>query len=224
MITKLNYTISTNKGIYTYLPTPLYYGRKLIDREVCRVNLLLFKSILDKHNIPFGIIFGTLLGAVREKNFISHDEDVDVYILNENRELLLELLFEFKEHGFEVARYDDNLLSLIRDNDYIDIYFFRKNILGNRVCASFILNSDYFKKFDRIEFLNEEFNAPFRHIKFLEKAYGRDWMIPKKNSPANISSILLNINRILSKLKLKLKLKMPILFNIFKSIYKWRKK
>ncbi len=78
--------IKTNRGDFYYTPIPLYYGRKTIDRDTCRDNLLDFKMLLDLKQIDFGIIFGTLLGAVREKNFIEYDEDVDVYILGERKQ------------------------------------------------------------------------------------------------------------------------------------------
>ncbi len=89
--------IITKNGLYFYLPIHLYLGRKLINRDVCRENLLDFKRILDEKNIQFGLMFGTLLGAVREKNFIEHDEDTDVYVLAEYRENILSLLFKFTQ-------------------------------------------------------------------------------------------------------------------------------
>ena len=110
-------------------PLELYYGRKQLDREVSKLNLLDFRQLLNHNQVPFGIIYGTLLGAVREGDFISYDEDIDVYILDENREKLLSLLFDFRKTGFEVARYENSLLSIIRKGDYIDIYFFRKGVL-----------------------------------------------------------------------------------------------
>ena len=94
--------------------------------EVSKLNLLDLKQQLNHNRVPFGIIYGTLLGAVREQYFLAHDDDVDIFMLDENRKKLLSLLINFRKLGFEVARYEGDLLSIIRKGDYIDIYFFRK--------------------------------------------------------------------------------------------------
>jgi hypothetical protein len=188
--------IKTSFGIYAYEPVKLFCGRKQLDREVSKLNLLDFRQLLNHNQISFGIIYGTLLGAVRESDFISYDEDTDVFILDENREKLLSLLFDFRKIGFEVARHENSLLSIIRNNDYIDIYFFRKNIFGNRVCNGDSLNPKYLESFDSIDFLGVPFNTPNNYISFLKKAYGKDlivdnkWRAPRKNSPAKVKGLL----------------------------------
>lgn len=182
--------IITKNGVYSYLPIHLYLGRKLINRDVCKQNLLDFKRILDNEKIQFGIMFGTLLGAVREQNFIEHDEDTDVYVLAEYRENILSLLFKFKDNGFEVARYDESLLTIIRNNDYIDIYFFKKKFFKKRVCMQYGYDSNFFNKFEQIPFLDTTFNAPNNYLLLLEELYGKDWMIPKKNAHAECTPLL----------------------------------
>ncbi|WP_418179600.1 LicD family protein [Aliarcobacter lanthieri] len=196
--------IVTKKGNFFYEPIELYYGRKIIDINVCKENLLIFKQIMDNNNIPFGLIFGTLLGAVRENNFIKYDEDVDIFLLDELREYILEILFEFEKFGFQVARYSDSLLSLIRNNDYIDIYFF-KEISSNRRCMNYIYPSYYFSKLIKYNFLDTEFYISKEYLKFLEEIYGKDWHIPKKNAHAepNVST------------KITLNYKFSIYFNKF---------
>ena len=67
-------------GDISYTTYPLYLGIKKIDKIIARENLLLFKDIVSKHHIPFGLIAGTLLGAIREHDFIEHDEDVDLFL------------------------------------------------------------------------------------------------------------------------------------------------
>lgn len=185
--------IKTSCGIYIYELINLYRGNKQLDRNVSRLNLLDFRQLLNQNQIPFGIIFGTLLGAVRDGDFISHDDDTDVFILEENREKLLALLFDLRKIGFEVARYENSLLSIIRNDDYIDIYIFRKNILGNRVCNGDSLSPKYLESFDTTDFLGVSFNTPNNYISFLEKAYGKDWRIEKKDTPAEVKGLLSKI-------------------------------
>src|SRR5210317_1816748 len=117
--------IKTSKGEYRFKPRILFHGRKKINKKIARGNILLLRNILRKTDIRWGLIFGTLLGAVREKNFIIHDEDIDIYIFYEDKDKILELIYEFKKFGFDVARYEKkSLFSIIRNNEYIDFYFF----------------------------------------------------------------------------------------------------
>jgi len=176
--------IETSNGVYQYQYVHLFLGRKYINIEHSKENLLLLKKLLDSHKLEFGIIFGTLLGAIREGNFIKHDEDTDVFILEEDKESLLSLLFELRDIGFEVARYDRNLISIIRNNEYIDIYFFRKKFYSKRVCGNYVLSANSIEVYGEIKFLGKMFNTPKNPIFFLEEFYGKDWKIPKKNANA----------------------------------------
>lgn len=48
--------------------------------------------ILEQHEIPYWINFGTLLGAVRHGGFIPWDDDLDISILRSDRQRMLEVL------------------------------------------------------------------------------------------------------------------------------------
>ncbi|MBO1926352.1 hypothetical protein J3998_02075 [Thiomicrorhabdus sp. 6S2-11] len=191
--------IKTSSGGYEYEPTALYYGRKIIDKSIASENLLLLKSVLDKDGVFFGLIYGTLLGAYRDNDFISHDEDADIYILDEDRIKVIDLLFFLREKGFEVARYENDLLSVIRKNDYIDIYIFKKSF-GGRKCNGDFLPNRFFKKTSKIEFLGCIFNAPGTVEDFLEFAYGKTWKTPIKNKPAEVKSFSSKIKSLLRKI------------------------
>jgi phosphorylcholine metabolism protein LicD len=156
----------------------------LIDREVCKNNLLDFKKVLDRAGVEFGLIYGTLLGAVREGNFIEHDEDVDVYIKESELDKLLALLFDLRQCGFEVARYYQRrgLLSFIRDNDYIDVYVFWRMESGRwRRTSDASLPASSLDSHDLINFLGVQFRTLKDHKSFLDLVYGTDWATPKKN-------------------------------------------
>ena len=49
-----------------------------LDRDVCDRNLKEFKYAM--RDVPFWLSEGTALGVIREGDFISHDDDVDVGI------------------------------------------------------------------------------------------------------------------------------------------------
>ena len=46
--------------------------------------LRILVSVLNKYNIAYYLDFGTLLGAVREKELIPWDDDIDISLLNKN--------------------------------------------------------------------------------------------------------------------------------------------
>ncbi|AKC86800.1 LicD family protein [Pseudoxanthomonas suwonensis] len=175
--------IHTDFGDYLFSAVHLYHGRGAIDPEISARNLLLLKELLDNRDIRFGIIYGTLLGAIREGGFIPWDEDVDIYILNEYKKDFQNYLHELREHGLEIVRADGDLYSLMKDNNYIDIYFFRRNG-GRRICNRDSVRSAYIENHEPLNFLGTTFLAPSNARQFLSEVYGPDWMTPKRDFPA----------------------------------------
>lgn len=169
---------------YIFEEVEFFNGMQIIDREKSKDNLLELKKILDFKRIEFGLIYGTLLGAVRENNFIAHDQDTDIFMLQEAKAYFIDSLFYLREHGFELARNDKNLMTIIRGGEYIDIYFFKKSLWFYRKNDRQYVIKEHLEKIEKINFFNEEFRVPYNHILFLEKHYGYDWRIPMQNKPA----------------------------------------
>lgn len=191
--------IDTSNGIYEYTEVEFTNGVKRINREISKVNLLDLKEVLDKNKISFGLIYGTLLGAIRENDFIVHDEDTDIFVLKENENEVLNLLFLLRNSGFEVGRYRDNLLSILRNGEYIDIYFFQKVGISTRECQGYVIKSSYLENLIEYMFLGEAFNIPKNAEELLIKLYGKDWRIPKENTPASNYGWYLTIRSYISK-------------------------
>jgi len=201
--------IQTSRGVFTYEPKELFIGRKFLDPVVSKNNLLDFKAVMDKHNIHYGLWFGTLLGAIREKGFIKHDEDTDVFMLEEDREKVLIALFDFEEIGLKVIRYEESLLSFMRDDDYIDIYFYKKSF-NQRIMLDNGIDGKYLESTKNIDFLGTQFPVSENPEEALEILYGADWRIPLEgNKAVNISTIH-TIKSIL--------LKIPILSTIYRKL------
>ncbi|MEE9326123.1 MAG: LicD family protein [Cocleimonas sp.] len=191
-------TINTNNGIYEYHEIELT-GEKRINRLISKDNLLDLKILLDENNIKFGLIYGTLLGAYRENNFIEHDIDTDIFILNEDQDKLISILFELRNIGFEVARYRGSLVSIIRNDEYIDIYIFQKKGRSTRECLGNVINSCFLDNLKEYEFLGKMFNIPEDTEKLLVSMYGKDWMTPKENTPATNYGWYLTIRSYISR-------------------------
>ena len=61
-------------------------------RLIQKVNLIFLKKITDlceKNGLTYFINYGTLLGAVRHKGFITWDDDVDICLLRDDYEKLI---------------------------------------------------------------------------------------------------------------------------------------
>ena len=171
--------IKTPKGTYKFKLIPIYPGWKLIDKEKAFENLCLFKEIADRNGFRFFLAYGTLLGAIREKDFIDHDEDIDLGADYQDVELFMSMLFELREHGFEVARWDDRgLISIIRNNEYIDIYFFKEYNDKLLINCGEPLPKKFLENQGVVEFKGVEFNAPADTVGAVEYWYGKDWQTP----------------------------------------------
>lgn len=85
-----------------------YENASIIDPSIAKRNLLDFKKILDKYQVKFLIMHGTLLGAIREHGFIKHDIDIDTCTLDEKR--LVEVIPALDKAGLKLCRYEKNLI------------------------------------------------------------------------------------------------------------------
>lgn len=173
--------IKTSKGDLKFKSKILYLGIKQIDREIAFENLRVIADILYKTNIHWGPVFGTLLGIVRENNFIEWDEDIDLYILEEDEEEFKNALWEFKSLGFDIVRYERRgLYSIIRNGEYIDFYILRKISSDLRHAGGWEFIFDkYLTNTIKYNFKGIEIDIPQEYDEFLTFHYG-DWRTPVK--------------------------------------------
>lgn len=119
--------LKTPKGIIKFKQHNMYLGSKRINKEIADKNLILVSEIMDKNNVYFGLYAGSILGAVREHDFIDWDEDIDLYFLEEELPKFLSALYDLVDNGFELLRYERRgLYSVKRNGEYIDFYMQKK--------------------------------------------------------------------------------------------------
>lgn len=165
-----------------------------MDRGVARENLELFTGIMNRNSFDFFIFFGTLLGAVREGDFIAHDYDTDTVIMPRDRVRLLDVLPVLREAGFEFARCKNGygaIFTFMRRNEFIDVYVAEErrgfpwrrcwNVDGTLISHGLLTD------FIRIRFLGMSLRVPRDHECVIEEMYGPDWRQAKRNCSARVA-------------------------------------
>lgn len=181
--------IKTSSGVIKYKTVPLYWGVKQIDKEIASENLTILKRILDKKGLKPLFAYGTLLGAIREKDFITHDEDIDLIAKAEDKQAIFDLLPELMEEGFVVARYDRReLFTIIRKGEYIDFYFFKPYKDNTRYCSGVLCPNEFFDNVTLMPFKGNEYWVPADYEGFLLFEYGENWRTPIQYNNYGMSS------------------------------------
>jgi hypothetical protein len=119
----------------------IYKSYFSISNEEIFTHLTYTSNLLTKHNINHWIVYGTLLGAVRENNIIKHDYDFDLGILIEDYLKILQLNELISADGYEFSKqlgtvynipyikkceskWKVSLKVLFKDDPVGDIYFY----------------------------------------------------------------------------------------------------
>lgn len=154
-------------------------------REEGRLLLHKVKELFDNKGVEFYLAFGTLLGAVRNKDIIPGDEDIDVFVDDENK--FIKIIPYLAENGVLLVRHKAKTVYSFRMNKncYIDVYILSKLPITNiwsTYCVkldTYVTPKKYFKGYETIEFLGATFKCPKNPERLLEFWYGKDWRTPK---------------------------------------------
>ena len=119
--------IKTSKGFLDYDSHLLYFGDKVIDKNIMLENLNVLSVYLDKIAINWGPAFGTLIGIVRNDDFQPWKPIFDIYILKEDEERFKDILWLLKDVDFELVRYERRGLYYLRRKDqFIKVFVLHK--------------------------------------------------------------------------------------------------
>lgn len=154
-----------------------------ISNEEAKELLDLTKKLFSEQGIRFSLVFGTLLGAVRDNSVINGDEDVDVFVESEAE--LRNILPFLQQNNLCICRIYEHKLYSFRiggSRSYIDVYIKRPipGIWGVSYCylSRHVLPKRLIKHLSPLTFLGSTYLAPRNPERFLEFWYGKSWRIP----------------------------------------------
>lgn len=167
----------------------------MINQENAISNLSELDLIFRKYKVRYWLQDGTLLGYYRDKNFIPHDNDIDIGI--RWRDFTQSVFSDITNNGFEFksshGRLENSLVINFRKRGIpIDIYFYYNH--GDRFYHSAAYGKarkyrvDFsYKEFDvkEVEYFNHKFFVPEDELYFIETKYGKDWKNPKPDWDSN---------------------------------------
>ena len=157
--------------------------------------LELTQRLFTRKGLKFSLVFGTLLGAVRDKSVITGDEDVDVFVESEDE--LRSILPFLQQNGLCLCRIYDHKLYSFRASGgkfFIDIYIKRpiSGFWGYWYCylCGHILPKRLISRFSPIAFLGGTYLVPNNPERFLEFWYGKSWRVPVSGDHSKHGSTL----------------------------------
>jgi len=158
-------------------------------------NLLLrIKHLLEINKINFYLFYGTLLGAVRDKNFIAWDEkDIDIVleakdywkvrkIFDNNSEFNYKYIWR-RELSICLKNEKVPHIDLIfseNENDKLALFYYRPNKQTNKwdIEHKILFNKNDIYPLKHINFLGISFKCPKKPENIFKKLYGKKWKIP----------------------------------------------
>ena len=155
--------------------------KKEFSVDIAKENLRDTISVLNKFGITHWLLFGTMLGCVRDNDFIKYDTDIDIGCFQYQYREIASAIKELEGLGFELIRVwkRNVLVSIIRNGVYIDLCLFdgpkNEKYFCNRRCLT---QADL--NFVERDFLGFKVNIMLDYERILSYWYGIDWIVPKK--------------------------------------------
>jgi len=162
-----------------------------MNKESAKKFLFEVYDVLESINLKPFLIGGTLLGAVRDKDFIEWDKDIDLGLVTDyfnNQDSFYELSKKLQKIGARVETvWHDFMFRIVGDCPYhIDVAIHKKfdneyrlEVFGN--FARYIkISLEALDTYDDIIFLNKNVRTPGNTGEYFKCLYGDDWKIPSE--------------------------------------------
>jgi phosphorylcholine metabolism protein LicD len=165
---------------------------RIADPAVLLENMVLIRDVLGARGIPVFLNFGTLLGAIRERGFIAHDDDADLEIFESDEEGFLSCLGELEARGLPMFGYVEEmrLYKFKRGGEQVDIFIAKRKstLFGHRwnLEGRSTVPARHLDSLEEIDFLGHTFKIPADAQGLIRNLYGRNWMVPIENFPARL--------------------------------------
>jgi lipopolysaccharide cholinephosphotransferase len=96
------------------------------NKKIMARDLKQLVSILNRNDIEYWAHYGTLLGIIRDDDFIAWDDDIDLGCFWPSARKIYELESEFKSKGWKMI-IKHGMITLLNDSNKIDFFIFSKN-------------------------------------------------------------------------------------------------
>ena len=161
------------------------YVKKSLTHDKSSKDLIEFCKILKECGVNYRILFGTLLGLYRDGKLIDHDLDMDIATTYSDHPKLYDAIIEAEKRGFKIVRYSfDILVTIFRDDVYIDIYLFKERG-KNLKCSVYNLDKSCFIDKSVVKCNDTDLDTIPDPEKFFKEYYGGDWNKPIKGIHAH---------------------------------------
>lgn len=180
------------------------------DKNVAKNCLSVFNQVLTVNNVPFMLTWGTLLGAVRDNDFIGNDTDIDVMVFESDLQNMLRLIPTLYENGVKLCRYSEGIIySFLYEGMILDVDIIRSSFFPYSLRYYSILECFMPKKYlilgGTIHFCGMDFISMQKPEEFLEYIYGKTWKIPIKGDGGRIMPKWMFLERLYYKIRRKIK-------------------
>lgn len=140
----------------------------------------------NKENFHYWVDYGTLLGIVREKDIIKHDDDLDICTIESAEQVFPKLKRAIdtlgkqgKKHYLEYHPWGAFRIKADNNPWHMDVYLCQiKN--GKIVDPTGEIPVELVGNVKNILWNDIEVPVPEKHEQSLEWRYGNDWRVPKK--------------------------------------------
>ena len=171
----------TSRGSIRYKNKVLYLGDKVINPMKMYKGLVILTASLDKTGMSWGPAFGTLIGIVRNGDFLPWIPNFDLYILKEDEERFKDALWNLLGAGFNLARHERRgLYYLEYEGEFYKVFVLHKISAEIRhTGGSDFIHEKYIQNTVKWDFKDISLNVPQDLDEYLTFQYD-EWIVPKQ--------------------------------------------